>query len=279
MIDINRIKDAASEEQVSTSLVLKEYLHYFVLDYLFKKGMFSGLVFQGGTALRLAYNGLRYSEDLDFVLKGKNAGFFKKISVEFKLLPSYLEKTFSFVEKAELAAQKETPTFKRYCLVLQTDFLPAKDKTNIEIANVPSYKNKQMILRRADIPVAPAISVEAPEEIFSDKIIAFGAREYLKGRDIWDIHFMSDTMKVALTDEIINMAGKKISDYSLKRETFIEDFNKQLAVLDKRGTDILRGEMERFLPLAYRQAFKNSWPDICNDTALILKKAITGLSK
>jgi len=82
-----------------------------------------------------------------------------------------------------------------------------------------------------------------------------------------------------LTDEIINMAGKKISDYSLKRETFIEDFNKQLAVLDKRGTDILRGEMERFLPLAYRQAFKNSWPDICNDTALILKKAITGLSK
>jgi len=279
MIDINKIKDTASEEKVSVSLVFKEYLHYFVLDYLFKKGMFSDLVFQGGTALRLVYNGLRYSEDLDFVLKGKDGGFFKKISGEIKLLPSYLEKTFSFVKKSELTVQKDTPTFKRYCLVLQTDFLPAKDKTNIEIVSIPSYKNKQVILRRTDIPVAPAISVEAPEEIFSDKIVAFGAREYLKGRDIWDIHFMSDTMKVVLTDEIINMADKKIFDYNLNRETFIGDFNKKLVVLEKRGVDILRGEMERFLPLAYRQAFKNSWPDICNDTALILKKAITGLNK
>ena len=95
MIDISKIKDTASEEKVSASLVFKEYLHYFALDYLFKKGMFSDLVFQGGTALRLVYNGLRYSEDLDFVLKGKDGGFFKKISGEIKLLPSYLEKTFS----------------------------------------------------------------------------------------------------------------------------------------------------------------------------------------
>jgi len=101
-------------------------------------------------------------------------------------LPPYLEKTFSFVDKAELAVQKDAPSFKRYCLILQTGFLPAKDKTNIEIANVPSYKNKQVILR---------------------------------------------------------------------------------------------GEMDRFLPLAYRQAFKNSCPDICNDAALILKKAITGLNR
>jgi predicted nucleotidyltransferase component of viral defense system len=279
MIDVGKIKDKASEEKVAVSLVFKEYVHYFVLDYIFKKGMFSNLVFQGGTALRLVYNGLRYSEDLDFIAKDKDRGLFKNIHGNIKLLPSYLGKTFSFVEKSELIVQKDTPLFKRYCLALQTNFLPAKDKTNIEIVSAPSYKNKQVILRRSDIPVSPAISVEAPEEIFSDKIIAFGARQYLKGRDIWDINFMSDTMKIVLTREIIDMVGKKILDYNLNRKAFIMDFNQKIVILEKRGGDILRGEMERFLPLAYRQAFKNSWQDICNAAAIILKETIIGLNK
>jgi predicted nucleotidyltransferase component of viral defense system len=279
MINVGRIKETASEEKVSANLVFKEYVHYFVLDYFFKKGMFLNLVFQGGTALRLVYNGLRYSEDLDFVIKDKKKELFKKIHSDIKLLPLYLEKAFSFVGKSELIIQKDTPSFKRYCLILQTDFLPAKDKTNIEIVSAPSYKNKQVILRSSNIPVSPAISVEAPEEIFSDKIIAFGARQYLKGRDIWDINFMSGTMKVALTGEIIDMVKKKIVDYNLNKEAFKRDFNQKLTVLEKRGRDILRGEMERFLPLAYRQAFKNSWQDICNDTAVILKETILGLGK
>jgi len=272
MVDINKIKDKASEEGVSTGLVFKEHVHFFVLDYLFKKGMFSHLVFQGGTALRLVYNGLRYSEDLDFVLNKKNSGFFKKIPDEIKLLPSYLEKSFSFVKESELKVQKDTSSFKRYCLILQTDFLPAKDKTNIKIVSVPSYKNTQVILQRSEIPVAPVISVETPQEIFSDKIIAFGAREYLKGRDIWDIHFMSNTMKIILTGEVVDMVDKKLSDYNLSRGKFFADFNKKLTVLKKQGKDILRQEMKRFLPLAYRHAFKKNWQDICNDVVLILKK-------
>ncbi|MBU1122170.1 MAG: nucleotidyl transferase AbiEii/AbiGii toxin family protein [Candidatus Omnitrophica bacterium] len=279
MIDINKIKDKAAEERVSISLVFKEHVHFFVLDYLFKKGMFSYLVFQGGTALRLVYNGLRYSEDLNFVLNKKNSGFFKKISGEIKLLPSYLEKSFSFVRKSELKVQKDTSSFKRYCLILQTDFLPAKDKTNIEIVSIPSYKNKQVILQRSEIPVAPVISVETPQEIFSDKIIAFGARQYLKGRDIWDIHFMSNTMKIVLTSEVIDMVDKKLSDYNLSRANFITDFNKKLIVLKKQGGNILRQEMERFLPLDYRQAFKKNWLDICNDVVSILEKTIMSLRK
>jgi len=259
--------------------VFKEHVHFFVLDYLFKKGMFSYLVFQGGTALRLAYNGLRYSEDLDFVLNKKNSGFFKRISGDIRLLPSYLDKSFSFVKKAELKVQKETALFKRYCLVSQTDFLPVKDKTNIEIANIPSYKHKQIILQRSDISVAPVISVEVPQEIFSDKIIAFGARQYLKGRDIWDIHFMANTMKIDLTSEVIDMVAKKLSDYNLSRENFIVDFDKKLIILEKQGNNILRQEMERFLSLPYRQAFKQNWLNICNDVLLILKKTIMSLRK
>jgi len=279
MIDINKIKDKAFEEKVSVSLIFKEYVHFFVLDYLFKKGIFSHLVFQGGTALRLAYNGLRYSEDLDFVLNKENSEFFKKIPGEIKLLPSYLEKSFSFIKKSEFKVQKDTALFKRYCLILQADFLPAKDKTNIEIANVISYENKQIILQRSEVPVAPVISVETPQEIFSDKIVAFGARQYLKGRDVWDIYFMLNTVKVVLTSEIIDMVNKKLSDYSLNREKFIAEFDKKLIVLKKQGEDILYQEMKRFLPLVYRQAFKKNWLDICCNVALILEKAITGLKK
>ncbi len=36
------------------------------------------------------------------------------------------------------------------------------------------------------------IAVEKESEILADKIVALGAREYLKARDVWDIKFLRD---------------------------------------------------------------------------------------
>ena len=54
------------ENQASLPAVIKELLHYEILQTLMESGSAAHLVFQGGTALRLCHRGARYSEDLDF---------------------------------------------------------------------------------------------------------------------------------------------------------------------------------------------------------------------
>ena len=118
---MEKIKDRAENEKVGIPLVFKEHVHLVLLDYLFRKGLFSDLVFRGETALRLVYQGVRYSEDLDFVLTKKNAPRFDSLYSELQALPASFKKSIPFVKDARLKIQKETPSFKRYCLILQTD--------------------------------------------------------------------------------------------------------------------------------------------------------------
>lgn len=263
MISIGKIKEKAGEEGVSVNFVLKEYLHFFILEYLFEKGCFSDLVFQGGTALRFVYNGVRYSEDLDFVLKKKDncftGGFFKGC---LKQLPAYIDKIIPFTKGVQLKIQKDTPAFKRFNLVLKLEGFKAKDKTNIEFANVPSYKNQVVILEREDIAVKPAIAVETPQEILSDKFTALAARNYIKGRDVWDIYFILKTLKVHLDKKIKEMVVRKAADYNMDLNGFRAGFKNNLYLLKKEGYEILKEEMDKFLPSAYRAMFKTKYKEI-----------------
>ena len=52
MINPQEIKKEAEIQGVTANLIFKEYVHQVVLEYLFRKGFFSHLVFQGGTADR-----------------------------------------------------------------------------------------------------------------------------------------------------------------------------------------------------------------------------------
>lgn len=56
----------ANERKVPANTIVKEILHYEILYALTQSGAAAQLTFQGGTALRLCYQGTRYSEDLDF---------------------------------------------------------------------------------------------------------------------------------------------------------------------------------------------------------------------
>src|SRR5260364_312496 len=61
-----RASQHAAERRVPTATVVKEILHYEILCALTHSGAAAQLAFQGGTALRLCYQGARYSADLDF---------------------------------------------------------------------------------------------------------------------------------------------------------------------------------------------------------------------
>lgn len=279
MMDLNKIKQISQKDNIHTALVFKEHVHLIVLDYLFRKGLFSQLVFQGGTALRLAYQGVRYSEDLDFVLTKKGLPVFENAGELLQPLASHMKKLIPMITSAQVKAQKETDTFRRYCLTLDTDFLNAKDKTNIEIANVPSYDHQPVMIRHSDLALAPAVTVETPDEILSDKILAFAARPYVKGRDIWDIYFMMKTLNVLVSPNVMAMVKNKIKDYSLKKEDFLKQLAQKTKWLDKNGVAILREEMDRFLPAPYRDAYRSQYPDMCRFESRVFQQVGEGFKK
>jgi predicted nucleotidyltransferase component of viral defense system len=262
MLNFEQIKEKAREEGVSTSLVLKEQIHFLVLEYLFKEGVFEHLVFQGGTALRIVYQGVRYSEDLDFVVRRKSLPFWKDIAKILTGLPAYLDKFIFFAKEVELKVQKRTPTFQRYSLLIGGENVKPKDRTSIEIANVPSYENQTLMIRNESIPVNPAIRVETPQEILSDKFCAFGSRPYVKGRDLWDFDFLLQTMKQMVNQAVKQMVVRKISDYRSRPILFLNRFRKNLSILKTRGAAILKMEMEKFLPMAYQKAYREQYPMI-----------------
>ncbi len=68
MQDIQKIADLeARGNETVRGTVIKELLHYDILDALARSELGRHVVFHGGTAIRLCHNGNRYSEDLDFV--------------------------------------------------------------------------------------------------------------------------------------------------------------------------------------------------------------------
>ena len=262
-MDLRKIKEKARTQGVSVPLVLKEQLHFLVLEYLFRQGAFSDLVFQGGTALRIVYKGVRYSEDLDFVLRRRNSSFFAGFSRALEGLPSYVDKFIPFGQSIRLKVQKKTPTFQRLALTMRVDALNLTERVQIEIAHVPSYENETVIVQSEDLPLTPAIRVETAREILSDKFCAFGSREYVKGRDIWDIHFLLHTLKVIFDREVKKTIHRKISDYGLKEKEFFKGFIRNLSILEKEGISILKTEMDRFLPSSYRNLFSEKYPELC----------------
>lgn len=272
MLNWNSIADKARSEGVTSFLILKEALHLLILDYLFREGVFSSLVFQGGTALRIVYQGVRYSEDLDFVLTRKDPVFLKTLSKMLEGLPSYLDKFLPFARAVRLRTQKETEDFIRFHLVVEIENLNTQDRTNIEVMNVPSHENETVIVRKEDFPVSPAIRVETPREILGDKFSAFGSREYVKGRDLWDIYYLLYTMKIPFDPKTRELIQMKISDYGSDLSKFKNGFKKNFSILEEKGLAILKTEMERFLPQTYQEAFKERYPEI-------LKKVREALGK
>lgn len=70
----------AQEQQTIVDNILKEHYQIYILDQLYKSNFADSLVFKGGTALRLTYNSVRFSEDLGFsLLQNVDYGDFKKI--------------------------------------------------------------------------------------------------------------------------------------------------------------------------------------------------------
>lgn len=187
----NRLANYHCETTIETEQALREITQEIILMELSRYNFFSHAEFHGGTALRILYGLQRFSEDLDFALL--------KPDIHFSLLP-YLNhvadglhafgydfeiqdrsRAGNAVKKAFLKDDslgkvlifKNTGAIKKMVIKLEVD-------SNPPLGAITEIK--QLIF-----PTAFSITAKNIESSFSGKLHALLCRNYVKGRDWYDL--------------------------------------------------------------------------------------------
>lgn len=242
--------------------LIKEAIHLHLLSALSDAGVLRHVVFQGGTALRLCYDGERYSEDLDFVC-GKAGSYVDKLGFDevvqgaLEAAKKSLHRDFDVNPNQIVLKQPKNPMGIKSDSVsvaawqISVPIGPApqlpKSRVNIEFANVPSYESGPNVAKAMQglVQIQDVIlTTESANEILADKAVALTARQALKYRDVWDVWYLINKLNAQADRDIV---ARKFGDYG----TFeVEAKAKQRRdELGKSSTEkSFLDEMRRFLP-------------------------------
>jgi predicted nucleotidyltransferase component of viral defense system len=257
----------SAEEGLPLKILEKEALQIYILSELFALPESTLLTFQGGTCLRLVYDGVRYSEDLDFVTAANKKAICQIMETLSKKL-SGLGPLFGghFVTKK----QKESETFYRFRIHNQKDNYHESFFVSIEFALYPSYTLNVAPLRpQKDLPGLPLtlVRAEKPEEILADKLCAIAGRRFCKGRDYFDLWLLKHK-GTGLDAELLK---RKLKDYHIPPVNLARG-------LGLVSAENIKNEMERFLPLKYRQQFAaDGYAGMLKEAKTVVEEGIKAL--
>ncbi|OHA62479.1 MAG: hypothetical protein A3E07_01670 [Candidatus Wildermuthbacteria bacterium RIFCSPHIGHO2_12_FULL_45_9] len=169
--------------------ILREYLQYKILEIVFNSKIARSLAFLGGTALRIAYNNSRFSEDLDFDNFDLTQEQFISLTHEVKKgleLQGYkveIKNVFegayrSYIRMPEVLFDNNMSSLREEKIMIQIDTVP----------HTFDYAKDLKILNKFD--VFTQIYTTPIDILLSQKIYAALNRPRAKGRDFFDIVFL-----------------------------------------------------------------------------------------
>ncbi len=217
--------------------MLREYLQYKTLQFIFRAKESGGLVFMGGTALRIFYGSSRFSEDLDFDSKNLSNDDLQGIALaaanEFKL--EAVECNISFGSGSSFSAKfRFTDILQKWELTRHRD-----EVLTLKFDASPqrySYAPQVKVLNRLDVIVP--VPVASAELILAQKLYAILNRRRIMGRDLHDAShlfgFTEPDMKY-LEQKVHVSSRKKIEELIANR-------------LGDRSIDDLARAVEPFVP-------------------------------
>jgi len=252
-----------------------EIAQLILLHQLYVQKESRHLIFQGGTAIRWCYGGSRFSEDLDFVTKLAPTDIQKILHIAVKgaeklMIPHFGAGSVTLNEKSARAGAVK-------CFV---DFSQAGVRNKISVkleyeelagAELPETQNQVLTLMS---PVAYLIAtgefrvprpntvivVQTPMEILSDKIRALLERQYLKGRDFFDLWYLYSVLKTPVDKKIVERKFILYrAPFAVKRP--IEFFTRPSKQDKEMMREAIEQDLSRFLPpevLAIHRAQKYS---------------------
>lgn len=195
MLDFQQIKDQYPENlHRFERAILREYLQYKILQAIFDSKKASKLAFLGGTALRIVHGNNRFSEDIDLDNFGLKWPEFEEVIQKVK---RFLEFEGFNVEVRNVDKGAYRCYLKIPALLYEQGLSPLpEEKILIQVdttAQGYSYKPEIILLNKFD--VFTDIRVTPLDILLSQKIYTSVNRKKTKGRDFYDITYLSSRTK------------------------------------------------------------------------------------
>jgi predicted nucleotidyltransferase component of viral defense system len=151
------------------------------------------LAFQGGTCLHLAHGSARFSEDLDFMVRGGLSlqGLSKEVQRRLQLLPGVPADMTVTVASGKGARNPHA-----FMVTLAGPDVIGSAKVKIELwqTSATALASLKLVVKTIASPTGnqafvPALTLD---EILADKVYALGARDRLKARDVFDLWWLCE---------------------------------------------------------------------------------------
>lgn len=232
---------------------LKEIAQEIILYSLSIAGLFEEALFQGGTSLRIIHKLPRFSEDMDFILRDKNARFdwqkymnvIEEICKEYGIMPSISDRS-----KADNNIKKLFIKDDSFGQLINLHFKHHTQKKiliKLEIdVNPPAGSIAE--IKYLDFPLDFSVATQDLASSFAGKSHALLCRKYVKGRDWYDfLWYVSKGIKPNLLflsnaiDQIGPWQGKGIN---VTPSWYFEKLNKKIKAINWEQA---KADVERFL--------------------------------
>ena len=228
MLTKTQLKAIASRQGINPYYQEKDYLQNIFLFNLFKVSR--EFVFKGGTCLKIAYNYMRFSEDLDFNSELEPRQIQKTVAVVLKSF-ELLGIKHEFIEE-KLFENAYTSRIRFY----SSFYTGSAESTNSIQLDIG--KRDEVVLKPrwiqvnspyADIPKFFVLAMDE-EEILAEKIRALVMRG--KPRDLFDLWAMTSA-GVEVREELIDkkLSSKKIEIKLPEEKLYERDLRNMLSVV------------------------------------------------
>jgi len=157
------------------------------------------LAFQGGTSLHLAHGSARFSEDLDFMVRGGLSleGLSKEVQKKLRL-PADVPADLSVA----VTPGRDVRNPHIFYVTLSGPLVVGSVRVKIELWQTQAAALKSLQLKISTV-TSPAGQAFVPTltlaEIFADKVYALGGRDRIKPRDLFDLWWLCEKEKPQLT--------------------------------------------------------------------------------
>lgn len=177
---------AATNSQLLTKNILTEYYQHELLQSIFNLPHSENFSFIGGTAIRICYGGMRYSEDLDFdttTLEHFDTLIPDLVSA---MQAKGFEVEFRIVHKGAYHCYIKFPHILKKLGI--SGYSEEKLLIKLDATKVDHFFSSNKLINKYG--VFQQIKAAPPDVLLSKKLLTVMARKRPKGRDLYDITFL-----------------------------------------------------------------------------------------
>ena len=150
------------------------------------------LAFQGGTSLHLAHGSARFSEDLDFLVRGglSLAGLSKQVQRKLRLPPDVPADL-----RVTVSAGKDARNPHSFDVTLSGPQVIGSARVKVELWQAQAVALQSLQLKISTVASSSGqafVPTLTLPEIFADKVYALGARGRIKPRDVFDLWWLGE---------------------------------------------------------------------------------------